>query len=1538
MAGVAFENVPFFSGETDVNIFLQSYELEAVKKDWTDAKKCKVICYCLTGVAKQAFDSMSAEDAKDFTKISKKLREACCKPRDLCIRDFQARILKPGETPTCFALDLERLIKQAYPDLTEDGRLSTLQNQFLKCLPSQVRAVVRGAMSKLKWSEVVALAEEIYQDYTSEGSLMVEPKVEIDGELNRMRVKAKERRPKFNGNCNFCGRFGHKEVQCFKKSKNRSSHDSFFRKANGNRRTDERTQSNNNQRYSANVNNINLNERDDFTDVELENFNMLELKTSSIEKRTNLIRVNGLVKLTGTQNGCAVKMLVDGGASHSFLNMSVLPDPVVKMIEAGANGNIVKREYHLQMATETKLITCYLGKFLVKINDWIGEQTFVVSRDVYSEQCILGRDFLKDNKVLVDHSSDQIQIRSQSLVQKANVNKIECVVSKTVEVEPLTERLVYAKIGKLEVNRLMLFEPNYDFESKGLKFASSLHKVEENMDKIVVSVLNSTTEKLRIEQGECVGSLEPPDKLLGRVNEESIEVNKMNIESQQSQSVFDPKKLNVGKKLNSSQRKSLLKLLKRYESVFKWGQERGLTNQVRHKIVTTKSTPIKAKQYRLSPQAKQEVRNQVKQMLKEGIIEESESPWCSPVVLVAKKTSDGSLKFRFCIDFTKLNEITVKDSYPLPRIDETLEALAGSNWFTTLDADSGYWQVELSEDDREKTAFACDDGLYHFKVMPFGLCNGPATFQRLMNKVLRGMTWSRCMVYIDDIIIFSTTFNQHLARLEMVLERLKKANIKLNPSKCHFLQDSIIYLGHRVSGKGIQPDEAKIKCVREMKPPKTAKELKRFLGVVSYYRKFIRRFSHIASRLYKMSESKHKFKWDEAAEKIFNELKQKLLSAPVLVLPDFRKPFRIECDASDVAIGAVLIQTINNKDHPVAYASRHLTKTERRYTVTEKELLSIVWAARHFRPYVLGRPIVFITDHKPLATLKKIKDPAGRIGRMFSRLQDLDFDIVYKSGVTNVLPDFLSRLSSQINLIKLNDGVNWILEQDKDLTIKRLKELLKLKGSRSDWLILKNSSEWMKIKSYLKVLNGILVVPNHRVVVPEHAYQYVLRTYHDYDLSGHRSFETTYLAIQAKFFWIGMRGMIKSYCETCDLCQRFKPGSPLLKVPLKQLIVNRPWQLIGIDFMGPLVQTKRGNMYIILAIDYFSKLAEGMALTTCDALVTAKFIFEEIVCRYGLFEALLSDQGRNFESLILKQLCQTYGITKHRTSAYHPECNGLVERTNRTIKQILKIYVHDTQFDWDLHLKQVISSYNFSCHTSTGFSPYEIVFGSKPFKVMDSLAGCINPSTQKVQAKDYVSALRNKTDEIHRLVNTNLEKARTRQKAYYDQRTKPTSGLKVNDLIMLKNFKNKVGLSKCFESKFIGPFIVTRLINEVSIQVRALDRSKTFVVHANRIKKYKQRTQPKKPTQADIQRFLFTDRDDGERVVAMGEERVNEVGISGEDKNQKTSESGEVARPVNNDDEPRSPSDSQETSKTPEPTRTRSGRVVKPVDRLIYFS
>lgn len=465
--------------------------------------------------------------------------------------------------------------------------------------------------------------------------------------------------------------------------------------------------------------------------------------------------------------------------------------------------------------------------------------------------------------------------------------------------------------------------------------------------------------------------------------------------------------------LNPEERANLEILCARYSDVFYIeGEPLTFTNQIKHSIRTKDEIPAYTKSYRYPFIHRQEVQDQISKMLDQGIIRPSQSAWNSPIWVVPKKVdASGKTKWRLVVDFRKLNDKTIDDKYPIPNIADVLDKLGNCHYFTTLDLASGFYQVEMNPEDIPKTAFNVEHGHFEFLRMAMGLKNSPSTFQRVMDNVLRDLQNVICLVYLDDIIIFSVSLQEHMVNLEKVFERLRASNFKIQMDKSEFLKLETAYLGHIISKDGIKPNPDKIKAIEKFPIPKTATEIKRFLGLVGYYRKFIPDFARITKPMTQCLKKGSRITPDDVNySNCFEKCKTLLTNDPILQYPDFNKDFVLTTDASNFAIGAILSQGPVGSDRPIAYASRTLNSSEINYSTIEKELLAIVWGTKYFRPYLFGRKFKVLTDHKPLQWVMNIKEPSSRLTRWRLKLSEYNFDPIYKQGKYNTNADALSRI------------------------------------------------------------------------------------------------------------------------------------------------------------------------------------------------------------------------------------------------------------------------------------------------------------------------------------------------------------------------------------------------------------------------------------------------------------------------------------------------------------------------------------------------
>ncbi|UYV66446.1 hypothetical protein LAZ67_4001706 [Cordylochernes scorpioides] len=886
--------------------------------------------------------------------------------------------------------------------------------------------------------------------------------------------------------------------------------------------------------------------------------------------------------------------------------------------------------------------------------------------------------------------------------------------------------------------------------------------------------------------------------------------------------------------LSHEDRNRLLDVLKRFIGVFelqKAGPKR-TSLDVKHRIDTGDHAPIRQRPYRVSPYERGVIQTEVDKMLKSGIVKPSDSPWSSPVVLVKKK--DGT--WRFCVDYRRLNKITRKDVYPLPRIDDTLDSLKGASVFSTMDLKSGYWQIEVDEADREKTAFVTPDGLFEFKVMPFGLCNAPATFERIMDNLLRGLKWNICLCYLDDIIVFSKTMEEHILRLEMVLNCLSKAGLTLNLEKCHFGSRRMKVLGHLIDGDGIYPDPDKVEAVRNFPRPKNVSEVRSFLGLCSYYRRFIKSFADITGPLNELLKKGKQFSWNDRQEDSFNNLKSALTSEPVLGHFDEAAPIYVHTDASGFGIGSVLVQLRDGCEQPIAYASRTLSKSEKNYSTTEKECLAVVWSISKFRPYLFGRHFSVVTDHHSLCWLANLKDPSGRLARWALRLQEYEVAVCYKNGRKHKDADCLSRSPLPDTAEETEEDILCLAvlcdvekEQQRDPSLTK---------------IIANCGD-PNYKRFV-IINNILYKKNYDplgrpwlLVVPRTLRLEVLRSSHDAPTAGHLGFAKTYDRIRRRLFWPGLYRSVRNYVGHCRECQRRKKIPQLPPGNLKPIApVSIPFQKIGMDLLGRFPPTRDGNRWVIVCTDYLTKYAVTKAIPTGGAVEVAKFMVNDVVLKHGAPRELITDRGRSFQAKVVNELTKMCGMSHYFTTAYHPQTNGLTERLNKTLVDMLSMYVDVDQKNWDSVLPFITFAYNTARQETTGFSPFFLVHGREAETMLDALF----PYQPDYEEDEHISHLMMDAEEARQLARLQTLKAQAIDKERYDSRHKPVY-YDVGDLVWVFTPVRKVGLSEKLLKKYFGPYRITKKLSDVNYEVTTVDESRRKakykdVVHVLRMKPY----------------------------------------------------------------------------------------------------
>lgn len=884
----------------------------------------------------------------------------------------------------------------------------------------------------------------------------------------------------------------------------------------------------------------------------------------------------------------------------------------------------------------------------------------------------------------------------------------------------------------------------------------------------------------------------------------------------------------------AAQQKAITDLLVQYSTVFSTGDtDLGVTDLVTHEIPTLPNTqPIKQAPRRLGMEKDAEVDRQVKELLDKGLIEPADSAWSSPVVLVKKK--DNS--WRLCIDYRRLNDVTRKDAYPLPRIDDSLDTLSGSVWFSTLDLISGYWQLPMSEDASNKAAFATKGGLWRPKRLPFGLTSAPATFERLMEKVLHGLTWNTLLLYLDDVVVFGPDFNTHLKRLATVLERFKNANLKLKPSKCELLKKEVRYLGHIVSSEGVKTDPEKIKAVREWKTPTCRSELSSFLGFVGYYRRFCADYATIASPLNRLTSKKVQFEWNSEADDAFKKLKEIMTTPPTLAYPDPKEQYILDTDASLDGVGAVLSQIQHGEERPIAYYSKTLSSSEKNYCTTRRELLGVVLSVKHFRPYLYGKEFMLRTDHASLQWLYRRKEPSHQVARWLEILAEFKFQLKHRAGRDHSNADGLSRgcvECKQCQRIEDRDGgPTWkqiegeneqAFTQQIDLTddlYKEIPELQRMKDSATALIInaledkksidnkvieagspeLKTLAEQIHL---CKLDDGILKIrtmqnkrPCWVIVCPAPMRSLAIEKTHT---QHHAGINKTYKRLRLQWYWPGMSGDVRRMVKTCEVCQAAKNSNHKTTENKQRLFAGRPWQVISIDLVGPLTTTPRGNKMILVLSDHFTRWRDAVPIPDGTAETIADVLDQRIFAYFGLPERIHSDLGTQFESKLMQELCTMWKVQKSRTTSYHPQGNGVVERGNKDLGNALRsLLLTREETDWDKLVPQIMRSLRATPHSMTNETANYMMFG-RELNLPDTLMG--GYTTQKQTRGEYAQDLSLKLREAHDFIRQQQHQIRQE-----DTTTEPK--FIVGDLVWMKANRHKKGMSTKLQPRYYGPYVV----------------------------------------------------------------------------------------------------------------------------------
>lgn len=1181
-------------------------------------------------------------------------------------------------------------------------------------------------------------------------------------------------------------------------------------------------------------------------------------------------------------------MLLDSGAMSSLVNSHVfcqyfpdwmenLESPRRRLI--AANGENIK----------------VLGEIELPLT--IGSKTFytkVMVADLGKLDGIIGLNFLRNQGVSVDLGEGLMNVGNWS---------IRLAGDRVCDEKSSLVRLhedVYIPQGH-EVTVVADVENKPNVINSGFFTVDSIQSLEEINVKLVkaivrrssqipVTLVNESDDDVVLRQGRAISLLSPVQEVLEiRLATEGTEVeNKEMLENEKPrglpihlESLFE----GSGKNLQAEEKQNLRDLLTEYEEVFVGPEGTlGKTNVVKHHIDTGDAMPIKQHPRRIPYSQIDAMNAEIDKMLEKGIIQPSSSPWSSPVVLVKK--SDGSL--RFCVDYRKLNAVTKKDSFPLPRIDETLDAISGSQFFCVMDLASGFWQIELDDESREKTAFCSRRGLFEFTRLSFGLCNAPSGFARLMSHVLKGMSSSEVLVYVDDIMVHGKTFQATLSSLREVFNRLRSSGLKLKPGKCQLFKDSVKYLGHVVSQEGVSCDPEKLEAIRDWAIPRSVKEVRAMLGTASYYRKYIKNFAKLAAPLTALLHKGVKFIWSEDCQDAFEMIKSHLISAPVLAFPIEDGDFRLDTDASDLGLGAVLSQLQNGEEKVIAYASKTLSPSQQVYCTTYKELLAVRIFVEHFRVYLYGRRFTVRTDHASLRWLKNFDRPEGMVMRWISYLDTFDIQWVHRPGANHGNADGLSRKSptrrchyekcvdcgteshsncsvdyeevlhvvtdQRTETNQVDDEFKMWLKQWSKLQISTwqqsdpdLFKIMEDKGlghQRPPFKEITSCSANYKtlwaMWDELLLVEGVLyrqqlLSPKHepilQCIAPKEIRSFILTQLHNSRMAGHLGITKTSNRIRQRFYWPGYRKDVERWCRKCKTCAQTNKRSS--KSALVHDLAGSPLERVGIDIVGPLPVSENGNSYILVVVDYFTRWTEAYPIPDQKALTVADKFVSEFITRFGVPERLISDQGTDFMSELFRNMCQLMEIEQARCSPYHPATNGLTERMNATIQSMLSAFVNEYRNDWEEHLPYVLFAYRAAVQESTGCTPNLLMLGREVAAPIDLMFNRGHPPEINPRCfVQYVEWLKQAMDKSFQFARKRMGLSIARQDKYH---TKGVRHSPINEGSVV--WYHYLPMARRKLSKFWqGPYKVDKKISDVSYLIKRDDSDRGKVVHVDNLK------------------------------------------------------------------------------------------------------
>lgn len=1123
--------------------------------------------------------------------------------------------------------------------------------------------------------------------------------------------------------------------------------------------------------------------------------------------------------------GVEVISLIDCGAS-----VSLVCNREFKKIESDKNVKKINDPTIIKSISgeSLKILGCYRIPITIA-NKYFEHYFYVVDNDFGpSYGMILGYDFMRTNKLKLDFEQHKVAIGGLELkmMDSNTVNQINNVNNnfaklKTKYILQPREILIANIIldSKIEEGKEVLIKPIYN---NNIKIEESICTVlKDNTCKILIS--NNTNKRLNLNKAMKVANISS-----------DFEIRDMDhIRTLRRKELLETDfKL---QHLSEQTRKEVLELVFEFADIFsKRLYTLGETDMVTPEFrVNTDNLPS-VRAYNVPNIIRPELKRQLAELEQAGLIQKSQSSIAFPMLMVKKKstTSNGQVQYRLVSDFRILNREIKYANYPLPQINQILDNLRGSKYYTSLDLASSFFQIKLKPEQKKITTFSTVFGTYNYTVLPQGLNVSPSTMQRLADNILSPLSDLHIGNYIDDYVIPSNNVKETLFKLRQLFSRFREFGLTLNPAKCEFMKEEIKVLGHIVDKNGIRPIEENLQKIRDFPQPKTVKTTRRFLGMAGYYRKFIPNYSEITKPITDLLRRKQKFSWNDRAQAAFEIIKNKLDSDPILIHPDYSKQFILTTDSSDHSIAATLGQKHESGVIlPISYFSRKLNDRETIFPIHTKELLAVFESVRAYRHYLYGRKFTIRCDNAAIQSMTKLENPTNKIGRMLLYLNDFEYTFQKITSSQNKVADTFSRDFHQVNLV-LTDMPN--LEQIKQAQTKDPK-LSHLMNKMSNYKAKLTPSEQ---KYYVE--DGILKhweifksgqnnkKKGQQIVIPECYKMNILQLCHQ----GHSGHLKTYEIIREQYYWTGMYTDVEIFVKTCSFCMEFRSPHRVASVPImRNFIPTRPFEMVSMDFVGVLPETNKGHTYILTMVDHFSKYLVIYPMKSQSAKDTADKLFE-FITNFGIPEKLLTDRGSNFTSHLFQEVAKKLGIVKLQTTAYHPKANARLERLHSSLKRVLSIWASQSK-QWDDYLNLYCYFYNNTLHATIKEKPSYVIYGfdiKMPYSILNTQV--------KIQENSYQSYAEKRAlqmQDVYKKVQTNIENAAEKQEEYQNRDAK-LRNFKIGQLVYLY-FPNlqKCGLPK--KKNFKGPYRVVERHNLVNYTIIDINDPKGQLqkVHADRL-------------------------------------------------------------------------------------------------------